>query len=411
MRIKQTAMMAVLVVSLAAMSAAVACESEAVSASPVTEVSLDKEEVSVVAGEHFGLTATVFPSEADNKDVTWSSSDPSVASVSDGTVFAVKEGTATITVKTVDGGFTAFCVVNVTVTWVAVTGVLLDKTDITCSIGSVISIEPTISPDNASSKEVDWSTSDQSVVSFSETGGFKALKPGIAIITATTHDAGKTATCIVRVAGPVTGVALDKTDVALAKGSTSQITAIVSPETAINKTVVWSSSDPSVATVSSNGRVTAVNIGTAVITARTADGGKTALCDVAVPGPVIGLDLDKTSISLAIEGTSQITATVIPGNAINRDVTWTSSNIEVAAVDSHGMVTAMSGGNATITATTNDGNKTATCSVTVSASGAEGTLDPDSENGGMMYVGILAAAVIVIFAAAAAMFLLPKGKI
>ena len=170
-------------------------------------------------------------------------------------------------------------------------------------------------------------------------------------------------------------ISLDKTTLSLTSvDQTSQLTATVLPANATNKSVTWTSSNTSVATVDANGVVTAKANGTATITATTVDGTNlSATCQVAVNIPTeikaTSISLDKTTLSLSSVGqTSQLTATVLPTNATNKSVTWTSSNTSVATVDANGLVTAKANGTATITATTTDGsNKSATCSVTVSA--------------------------------------------
>ena len=164
----------------------------------------------------------------------------------------------------------------------------------------------------------------------------------------------------------VTGVTLDKTTVVLAEGETETLTATVSPENATNKAVTWTSSNEGVATVA-DGVVTAKAAGTATITVTTADGSKTATCAITVKAATVsvtGVTLDKTSVTLTKGDTETLTATVAPENATNKAVTWTSSDENVATV-ADGIVTAKAAGTATITVTTADGRKTATCVITV----------------------------------------------
>jgi uncharacterized protein YjdB len=167
----------------------------------------------------------------------------------------------------------------------------------------------------------------------------------------------------------VTGVTLDKTSASLSVGGTETLTAAITPANATNKNVTWSSSAPAVATVNASGLVTAVAAGSATITVTTADGNKTATCAVTVTAtsvPVTGVTLDKTALTmLTIGGTEILTATVAPSNATNKAVTWSTSAPTVATVDTSGVVTAVAAGTAVITVTTADGNKTATCTVTV----------------------------------------------
>ena len=182
----------------------------------------------------------------------------------------------------------------------------------------------------------------------------------------------------------VTGVSLNKTSLTLTEGSTSQLTATVEPNNATNRNVTWSSSNSEVATVDGNGKVTAHKAGTATITVTTADGGKTAKCKVTVAAgsaPAVKVDsvsLNQTSMNLTVGSTGQLKATISPSNATNQNVTWSSGNTSVATVDASGNVKAIQAGTTTITVTTEDGNKTATCAVTVTAA----PINPDHGGSG-----------------------------
>jgi uncharacterized protein YjdB len=164
----------------------------------------------------------------------------------------------------------------------------------------------------------------------------------------------------------VTGVTLDKSTMSIVHYAMGTITATVTPSTATNYAINWSSSNSAVASVNSSGGVTGVSVGTATITATTVDGSYTATCTVTVtPVAVTGIDLDYSSISIGKQVTKQLTAIVNPSNADNKNVTWSTSNAAVATVSSSGLVTAVDVGTATITVTTADGGYTATCTVTV----------------------------------------------
>ena len=162
-----------------------------------------------------------------------------------------------------------------------------------------------------------------------------------------------------------TSVALNKTTLTLDIGKTSNLRATVYPSNASNKKCTWSSSNTSVATVDSNGKVTAKASGTATITVKTANG-KTASCNVtvqAVQAVPTSVSLNKTSLTLDVGKSYTLTKTVSPSNAVT-SYTWSSSNTSVATVDSNGKVTAKKAGTATITVKTSNG-KTAICKVTV----------------------------------------------
>ena len=165
---------------------------------PVKSVSLDKTSLELTEGGTARLTATILPDNATNKNVTWSTSDASIATVTDGVVTAVAPGTATITVTTEDGGKTATCAVTVAAATVPVTGVTLNKTSTSLYVGETAQLTATVLPDNATNKNVTWSTSDPSVATV-ENGTVTAVGRGTATITVTTEDGTKTATCTVTV--------------------------------------------------------------------------------------------------------------------------------------------------------------------------------------------------------------------
>lgn len=166
------------------------------------------------------------------------------------------------------------------------------------------------------------------------------------------------------VAGFPTSISVDKTDAKLYVGNTLQLTANIQPANATDKSVVWSSSNPAVATVSASGLVTAAGKGTATITATTVNG-HSAVCKVTVaPANPEKITLGVTSLKLYVGESKTVTATLEPADVQNKTVTWTSSNPSVASVDAQGSVTAKAAGTATVTARTAN-NLTAEVAVTV----------------------------------------------
>ena len=338
----------------------------------VTEVTLDKTELTLTEGETGTLTATVKPDNADNRKVKWSSDKTDVATVGgDGRVTAVKAGVAVVTVTTEDGGKTATCKVTVKAKAVNVTEVTLDKTELTLTEGETETLTATVRPDNADNKKVTWSSDKTEIATVDGAGRVTAVKAGEAVVTVTTEDGGKTATCKVTVkakAVNVTEVTLDKTELTLTEGETETLTATVRPDNADNKKVTWSSDKTEIATVDGAGRVTAVKAGEAVVTVTTEDGGKTDSCKVTVKAkvvPVTGVDVKPWSVTIGANGTTKLTCTVAPSNATNRNVRWESDNPSVATVDSDGNVRAVSAGVAKVSAVTEDGGFRSGCTVTV----------------------------------------------
>jgi uncharacterized protein (TIGR02145 family) len=357
------------VLTACAITIFVSCKEEPVPIA-VSSITLDSTSMTLIEGETQTLTATISPSNAENQKVLWSSNNSSVASVKDGVVSAIKVGTATITAKSDDGGKTATCTVTVEAKNTPVTGVTLDKTSHEMTEGDEVTLTASVSPENATNKNVSWSSSNTSVATV-DNGKVKALKAGTATITVKTEDGNKTATCEITVNAkvyPVTGVTLNKTSYEMTEGDEVNLVAQITPNNATNKNVTWTSSNSTVASVV-DGKVTAIKAGAAMITVKTEDGGKTATCEITVNAktcPVTSVSLDRTAIELTEGDELTLNATITPDNATNKNVTWISSNTSVATVD-NGKVTAHKSGFATIIVTTEDGGKTATCEIMVNS--------------------------------------------
>lgn len=342
----------------------------------VASVTIDRENLDLNKGESVQLTAVVKPDNARDKEVSWTSSNAGVASVAeDGTVTAVGAGSATITAEA--SGKTDDCVVTVTV---PVQGISLDREKATIFEGDELFLTATVLPDDASDPSVSWNSSDTDVATVSE-GTIKAAGIGTAVITAKAGD--QAATCVVTVSKKtvhVTSIALDKTNLSLTVGDAATLVATVLPQDAADRSVIWESTNHSIATVDAEGNVSAISAGAVTITATTADGGLLAGCEVTVtasdvPGPpdppepqvihVTSIALDKTSCELEAGASMILNADVLPEDADDKSCSWSSSNSGIAAVDADGKVTAIASGTATITATTTDGQLTASCTVTV----------------------------------------------
>lgn len=168
-----------------------------------------------------------------------------------------------------------------------VTSVSLNKDSLTLDVGESSTLTATITPDNASNKSINWESSNTGVATVDTSGKVTAVAQGTTTITATAADgSGKSAECSVMVNAaanvPVESVSLDKTNLELTEGGTETLTATITPDNATNKNVTWESSNTSVATVDADGKVTAVDAGTATITVTTVDGGFTDTCTVTV---------------------------------------------------------------------------------------------------------------------------------
>jgi len=334
-----------------------------------TSIKLNSTSLSVLKGNTSTLTATVSPDNATNTAVIWSSSNTAVATVdSNGKITAVAAGSAIITCKATDGSnISTTC--NVTVTTVSVTSVALNNTNLSVEKGNTATLVPTVSPTNASNKAVTWSSSNTAVATVDTNGKITGVAYGTAVITCKTSDGNKSTTCNVTVVTFVANVKLNNTTLSLEQGKTSTSTAIVTPTNASDKTVTWKSSNTSVATVDSKGKVTAVLAGTANITCTANDGsGKSATCILTVTPPVSvsKITLSNTSLSILVGKTSTLKATLAPTNVSIKTVSWNTSNSSIATVDGDGKITAVAAGSAIITCKATDGsNISENCNIVV----------------------------------------------
>ena len=341
----------------------------------VESVTLDKKTLSLITGDNGTLSATIAPTNATNKTVTWISGNESIATVSSsGEVTAKAEGTTTITATA--GGKSDNCVVTVNKRIVPVTDIILNKEVLTLSVDAIEVLIATIAPDDASDKTITWSSNNRTIATVDTKGKVSALSEGTATITATAGD--KTASCRVTVDPKVinvTGVAVAPKTLTLKPAGKETLAATVTPTSATDKTVTWISGNETIATVSSSGEVTAKAVGTTIITATAGD--KSDICTVTVePIPVTNITLNREALTLDIDATAILTATVKPDNATYKTITWSSNNHAIATVDTEGKVSAIAWGIVTITATAHNGVK-ATCEVTVNKPDDPLAITPD----------------------------------
>ena len=441
----------------------------------VTDVSLNRTSTTLVVGGTETLTATISPANACNQNVTWTSSNPNIATVdANGQVTAVAQGTATITVTTQDGNHTANSTVTVNTPTVPVTGVTINRTTAMLVVGSFEILTATVLPENATNRNVTWTSSNTAIATVDTTTGVvTAVSPGTVAITVITEEGAHMAHTAVTVISPTDGAVIN--GVVWATRNVGSPGAFVqNPEDAgmlyqWNRRIGWSSIDPM---VNSNGGTTfradiptgatweaqndpcpagwrvpteeelrsLSNAGNVWITQNGVNGrlfgasphqiflpaaglrgnfynAGGALRDAGtrgsywssnpywsylgwslqfssthihtsftlrnsaysvrcvaiegggIPGggtvAITGVSLNRTSTTLVVGDRETLTATISPANATNQNVTWSSSNPNIATVDANGRVTAVSAGTATITVRTVDGGFTANSTVTV----------------------------------------------
>lgn len=339
----------------------------------VTAITITPSPASVNIGQTVQLTATISPEGATNKELTWTSNNPQIATISSsGVLTGVSSGSTTILVTNTPSGVSATVTVTVPEP-IPVTQVTVNPTTLTLTTaGATSTIVATIAPTNATNKSVTWLSSNEAVATVNN-GVVTAVANGTAnIIARSTDNTSIEAVTQVTVAltpVSVTGISLNRTTLSFTTaGATETLVATIAPSNATNKSITWLSTTPTVASVSTNGVVTAVSNGTTTIFVTTVDGGFTAQATVtvALPVSVTNISLNKASFILSSNGaTETLIATITPENATNKNVTWTSANPAIATVSTSGVVTAVSNGSTIITATTADGNRTASATVTV----------------------------------------------
>jgi uncharacterized protein YjdB len=225
---------------------------------------LNYSEKVIYVGNELKLKVSVSPSGASNLDVTWKSSNTKIATVSeDGVVKGLIGGTAVITCTTVDGGYSATCVITVRE---PVTKITLNHKSYRLGVGKTVTLVATVQSESATNQKVTWKSSNTKVATVNQNGKVTAKSKGWATITATAQDGSDAeASCSIGVVTPVTSVTISKSFLSMLVGDSRTLKATVKPTNATYKKAKWTSSDEKVAIVDDDGVVTAVKAGNATI--------------------------------------------------------------------------------------------------------------------------------------------------
>ena len=256
---------------------------------------------------------------------------------------------------------------------VEIVGVELDKTEVSVLKGNSVTLTASVYPEDLEDKSVTWKSSNAAVATVTAEGKVTGVKTGTTVITCTSNATGKSATCKVTVGK----VSLDKSKVSIEKGKTVTLTSTVNPASLEDKSVTWESSNTKVATVSSEGKVTGVKTGSAIITCTSVATGLSATCKVIV-GKV---SFNKSNIAIEKGKTLTLTPSIYPTTLSDKSVTWMSSNTKVATVTADGKVTGVKTGSAIITCTSVAMGLSATCKVVigkVSLDKSKATIEKDN---------------------------------
>ncbi|WP_455714130.1 Ig-like domain-containing protein, partial [Anaerosporobacter sp.] len=327
------------------------------------EIFIDVRDVVVKVGESYQIPYKLNPTTATDATITWTSTNKAVATVTaKGVVKGVAQGSTIIMAK-LSNGEIAYC--NVVVEE-AVTGLQLNYEKKTIYVDKTFTLKATVKPNGATNSGVTFSSSNKKVATVSSKGKVTGKKAGTAIITVTSKEGGYKEHCVVTVKKHVTKIKLNYSSYKLGYKKSVQLKATVTT-TASNKKLKWTSSNPSVATVSSSGKVKAKKYGTTTITAAATDGsGVKATCKIRVVRLVTKVKLNRYSMTIVAGRKATLKATITPKNATYKTVTWSSSDKSIATVDSRGTVFALKPGIVYITAKAKDSSKKkAVCRVEV----------------------------------------------
>ena len=335
---------------------------EVVCTTPTAGITLDRSELTLNVGETYNFKINVTPADASDKGFKVSSSDEQVGTISaDGTFTALQAGNTVVTVTTSDGKYKATCKVTVKQNS---TGIALDASELNLNVGDTYTLKVTFTPATTTETGLIWSSDDDTVATV-EDGTVTAVGVGECEVSASTTN-GNTARCKVTVYQALGGMSLNETEITVDKGDTFQLEVIFDPDDTTNQEVTWTSSKDGVATVSSDGLVTGVSGGLAIVTATSDDGNYTAQCVVTVMEYAAKLTVKPKSKIMEVGDTLSLTVTASPASVTNKKVTYSSNKKSVATVNKSGVVTAKKVGTATITVKATDGSGATTkCTIKV----------------------------------------------
>ena len=327
----------------------------------VQAISLNATQKNLVIGDSFTLTATLSPENATNHNVIWKLVSGDAISLSNtGVIQAKKVGEALVRAEAADGsGITAEC--KVVVKPRLVQAISLNATQKNLIIGDSFTLTATLSPENATNRNVVWKLVSGDAISLSNIGVIQAKKVGEALVRAEAADgSGITAECkLVVKPRLVQAISLNATQKNLVIGDSFTLTATLSPENATNHNVIWKLVSGDAISLSNTGVIQAKKVGVALVRAEAADGsGITAECKVVVKPRLvqaISLKLEKDTVAVGEHFT--VTADVLPKNATNSTLQWTVSDPLLLKHLGAGSFEALKTGSATITAQARDGSK------------------------------------------------------
>ena len=333
----------------------------------VTGVKLNYKTKTLKLGKKFALTPTVKPASARNKNVIWSSSDESVATVENGVVTAKKGGTAIITVTTEEGAQVAHCTVTVKE---LVSDITLTGKGHYLNHGKKMTLLANVETATATNRDIVWSTSNRKKLTVTQKGVVKGVGYGTAYVYAKAKDgSGVVGKYQIRVIRPVKKITITPARVNIYEGRAKQLKAKITPSNASIRTLKWTSTDPSVATVDETGEIVAVSAGRCTIYATSTDGNNVkGMSKIVVKKRVeaTSIKLNSSKLTMLKGQRVSLEARMYPRNSTD-SYKWYSTDKSVATVDSKGVITAKGQGTCEIIVVSTLSGVEATCTVNVIA--------------------------------------------
>ena len=327
----------------------------------VNGISLNEKSISLKIGQIKKLEVLFFPEDVINKSVIWASSNNAIVKIDDnGTVTPIKEGTATIMATSMDTNVIATCEVKVS----GYVSFELKKEEVSIHEGQTDHLDFSTEDIDISSTVLVWESSDPNIVEVDRDGVIKALHEGNAMISVFTIDGLYLDSCYIKVLEKE-GLKLNKHNVILYIGKTTQLTTRFVPSSLTNQNVIWESSDNLIAQVTDNGLICARGLGEAVITARGFYENYLDSCTVKVTDQTM-IVLDESQRSMLVGDKHHIVAEFLPDDNLDKRIKWESSDDLIVSIDGNGNMIGNSPGKAVITATAFDGSGSAECLVSVS---------------------------------------------
>lgn len=331
---------------------------------PVTGITLNSDYQELWVGAKYAIIPSIEPIDAENKNVTYFSSDTSVATVDEyGVVTALKGGNCIIEVTTEECHLVAACTIVVKE---YVSSITLSETKKFLNVGATGTLVATVGTSTATNRNVYWSSSNNDICTVDNEGNLEAKSVGNAVITVTAADgSGVTASCIVKVVNPVTKIEIEPPTLRLLVGDSKKVTANVYPENATIKDVVWTSSNEAIATVDEDGEIFALSPGKVKITATSQDGNNIkGTCWVYVT-PVVNISsLRINSKEIYMLNGRQRQLSVIVRPATNTDsYEWYSTDTGIVQVNQNGVITTVGPGTAEVFVISNSNSVQSSCTV------------------------------------------------